>query len=829
MENFYIILVAASLIVLVNFFLNFKEKDFITPKRKDKNQSFSELLNYTALVDDGIILTTQGTLIAGFFFQGDDIQAFSDSELETRSAILNDTIKNLGDNCVIHVDAIRTPATQYPPPEKRFFPDPLTAKIDNIRREIFERGVHSETTYVFLVTYVPPKIREKKVTDLMYDNPEGQGKENSFTKNLKIFKEKLYVLEENLKSVLMLDRMHSIFTENEFGQAIHNDELVNYVNYCLTGQYMNINIPKNPIHITSLFGIGDFEPGLISVLGNKNIICVSVNGYPIESTPAILSALDKLPCEYRLSHRFITLPRETAVSIAKKQQRKWQQKIRGMRDQFANTAKGPINQDAVAMTEEAGLAYSEIESGLVAYGLHSCTIILMGNDSEILFENATMVQRVLSETGFTSQVEDINTTEAFLGSLPGNITNNLRQMPISTMVLADILPTTSIWAGLQYCPHPEFPPNTPSLMHASTEGITPFRFNLHVGDVGHTLIFGPTGAGKSTLIGLILAQFRAFKNAKIFAFDKGYSLYTLTKGVEGDHYDLAGKSSQLQFSPLAKIDSVHDLQWAIDWVSILVQLQLKRDVTPRETADITDAMKLLKNSDMRTLTDFKVLLQNTELRTCIEAYTDGVIGEMIDKEKDNMSLSDFNVFELEHLMKLDEKYMLPVLLYIFHRIENSLNGDPTILSLDEGWIALGNDTFREKLREWLKVLRKRNCSVIFATQSISDASSSGIIDVLDESCFTKVFLPNSSAKNETSARYYYSLGLNSAELNIIATAIPKRDYYIVQKGQGKRLINFSLDPFTLAFVGRAGEHIKDELDKFILKNPETWRELWAEL
>ena len=828
MAIFYTFFVAVVLIVLVNFFYNYREKDFISPKTKDKAQSFSELLNYASLVDDGIILTTEGTLISGFFFQGDDIQAFTGPELEGRSAILNETIKNLGENFVIQVDAIRTPATEYPPSEKRFFPDPITREIDDIRRRIFQDGVHSETTYAFLLTYIPPTIREKKLTDLLYDNPEGHQEEGPFNKNLNLFKEKLYGLEESLKSVLRLNRMISVFKENEFNQVIHHDELVDYINYCLTGQYVRINIPSVPMHITSLLGVESFEPGLISVLGNKNIICVSVNGYPIETTPAILAALDKLPCEYRLSHRYILLPRETAIAITKKQQRKWQQKIRGMVDQFNNTAKGPINQDAVAMTEEAGQAYSEIESGLVSYGLHTCTVILMGNDRTALFENATLVQRILSETGFTSCVEDINTTEAFLGSLPGDITHNLRQMPISTMVLADILPTTSIWAGLRNCPHPEFPPNTPALMHASTEGITPFRFNLHVGDVGHTLIFGPTGAGKSTLIGLILAQFRAFKNAKVFAFDKGYSLYALTKAVNGDHFDLAGKSSQLQFSPLKNIETAYDFQWAVDWVCTLVQLQLKRQVTPIETSDITDAMKLLRQGDiMKTLTDFKVLLQNNDLRQCIDVYTEGLMGQMLDNEDDNLSLSDFSVFELEHLMKLDERYLLPVLLYVFRRIENSLNGDPTVLSLDEGWIVLGNDTFRKKLKEWLKVLRKRNCAVVFATQSISDASNSGIMDVLDESCLTKIFLPNSSARNENSARHYKGLGLNDAELNIVSTAIPKRDYYIVQRGQGKRLINFNLDPFSLAFVGQAGEHIKKDLEKFIETHPEDWRDRWA--
>ncbi len=830
MNIFYPIFVAIGLIVLVNFFYNSKEKDFITPKKKDKGQSFSELLNYAALVDDGIILTTEGTLIAGFFFQGDDIQAFTEQELEGRSAILNDTIKNLGENCIVQVDAIRTPANEYPSKEKRFFPDTVTEKIDNIRREMFKGGVHSETTYAFLVTYIPPKLREKKVTDLMYDTPDNIVEDSPFTKNLNIFKERLYGLEERLRNVLRLNRMHSMFNENEHNQLDHTDELVNYINYCLSGQYISIKIPSTPIHITSLFGVEGFEPGLISVLGNKNVITVSVNGYPIESTPAILTSLDKLPCEYRLSHRFITLSREMAIGIAKNQQRKWQQKIRGMRDQFNNTVKGPINQDAVSMTEEAGMAFSEIESGLVSYGLHTCTITLIGNDSEKLFENATMVQRVLSERGFTSCVEDINTTEAFLGSLPGNRTNNLRQMPLSTMVLADILPTTSIWAGLRHCPHPEFPDKTPSLMHASTEGVTPFRFNLHVGDVGHTLIFGPTGAGKSTLIGLILAQFRAFKNAKVYAFDKDYSLYALTRGINGDHYDLAGKSSRLLFSPLQNIESAYDFQWAVEWVSTLVQLQLKRDVTPEESAALIEAMKLHKSADAKSLGDFRILLQNEILRNCIDAYTsDGALGEMLDNDEDNLSFSDFSVFELEHLMKLDEKYMLPVLLYIFHRIENDLTGEPTILSLDEGWIALGNDTFSEKLKEWLKVLRKKNCSVVFATQSISDAANSGILDVLDESCFTKVFLPNSSAKNPNSAKFYTALGLNSAELNIVATAIPKRDYYIVQRGQGRRLINFNLDPYTLAWVGKAGEHVKDGMDKFIAKNQKNWRELWPNL
>jgi type IV secretion system protein VirB4 len=173
---------------------------------------------------------------------------------------------------------------------------------------------------------------------------------------------------------------------------------------------------------------------------------------------------------------------------------------------------------------------------------------------------------------------------------------------------------------------------------------------------------------------------------------------------------------------------------------------------------------------------------------------------MVDADVDTLSLSPFMVLEIEELMNMGEQLLLPVLTYLFHRIEKNLKGQPTLLILDEAWIMLGHPVFRAKIREWLKVLRKANCAVVLATQTLSDAGKSGILDVLVESCLTKILLANSGAYHQR--EIYADIGLNDQMIDILANAAPKRDYYIMTPA-GRRLVNLSLGPRTLAFIGRS--------------------------
>jgi type IV secretion system protein TrbE len=187
----------------------------------------------------------------------------------------------------------------------------------------------------------------------------------------------------------------------------------------------------------------------------------------------------------------------------------------------------------------------------------------------------------------------------------------------------------------------------------------------------------------------------------------------------------------------------------------------------------------------------------------------GAMGYLLDGENEHFSLDNaLTTFEIEELIGLGDKNLVPVLLYLFHRIEESLDGSPAQIILDEAWIALGHPVFKEKIREWLKVLRKANCHVVLATQSLSDAVKSGILDVLQESCPTKILLPNPNAFNKGTENtlgpydFYKMFGLNDAQINVVCQGEKKREYYYMSP-LGSRLFNMALGEINLAFTAAA--------------------------
>jgi len=160
-------------------------------------------------------------------------------------------------------------------------------------------------------------------------------------------------------------------------------------------------------------------------------------------------------------------------------------------------------------------------------------------DAAVAEEKRLSVERAIQNRGFVAISESFNAVEATLGSLPGHVYANVRQSPISTQNLAHLMPVSAVWAGPARNDHLGGPP----LMMTRTDGATPFRLNLHVGDVGHTLIVGPTGSGKSVLLATLILQFLRYPGARVFAFDKGRSVRATVLGLGGQHYDLGAVGS----------------------------------------------------------------------------------------------------------------------------------------------------------------------------------------------------------------------------------------------------------------------------------------------
>jgi len=612
---------------------------------------------------------------------------------------------------------------------------------------------------------------------------------------------------------------------NESGSTVTHDDFLGWLQFCITGRHHPVLLPSNPMYLDAVIGGQELWGGVVPKIGRNFVQVVAIEGFPLESTPGLLTALGELPCEYRWSSRFIFMDQHEAVKHLDKFRKKWRQKVRGFFDQVFNTNAGAVDQDALSMVGDAEAAIAEVNSGLVAQGYYTGVVVLMGEDRDRLEESARLVEKSINRLGFAARIETINTQDAFLGSLPGHGVENVRRPLINTMNLADLLPTSSIWTGNADAPCPLYPPLSPALMHCVTHGATPFRLNLHVRDLGHTFMFGPTGAGKSTHLALIAAQLRRYAGMSIYAFDKGMSMYPLTKAVGGLHFSVAADDDRLAFCPLQFLETKGDRAWAMEWIDTILALN-GVETTPAQRNEIGHAIMSMQRSGARMLSEFSVTIQDEAIREAIRQYTvDGTMGHLLDAEEDGLSLADFTTFEIEELMDLGEKYALPVLLYLFRRIERSLKGQPAVIILDEAWLMLGHPAFRAKIREWLKVLRKANCLVLMATQSLSDAANSGILDVIVESTATKIFLPNVYARDEDTAALYRRMGLNARQIEILATAIPKRHYYYVSE-QGRRLYDLALGPLALALVGASDKESVASIQRLEAKFGERWVHEW---
>ena len=154
-----------------------------------------------------------------------------------------------------------------------------------------------------------------------------------------------------------------------------------------------------------------------------------------------------------------------------------------------------------------------------------------------------------------------------------------------------------------------------------------------------------------------------------------------------------------------------------------------------------------------------------------------------------------------------------------------LAGQPAAIILDEAWIMLGHPVFRNKIQEWLKVMRKANCLVLMATQSLSDAANSGILDNILEATATKLFLPNLYARDEDTSALYRRMGLNNRQIEILATAVPKRQYYTVSES-GRRLYDLALGQFALAFVGASDKESVAAIRQLEAKHCDQWIDEW---
>jgi type IV secretion system protein TrbE len=768
-----------------------------------KPRLLADFLPWGFLVGPGIILNKDGSFLRLAHYRGPDLESATEAELIGVTARINNVLKRFGSGWALFFEARRTEASHYPMSN---FPDPVSLLVDEERRKSFETdGGHFESSYVLSFCWLPPaETQDKAGAYLIERGDDVRGASES-----RGFEWRDYFVAETDRG---LDLLSNILREISF---LSDEETLTHLHACVSTKNHSVSVPVIPAYLDALLTDTPFTGGMTPKLGDQHLRTISVLGMPSTTTPGLLDELNDLAIGYRWVTRWIALDRPEAQKLLTRKRRQWFAKRKSvtaiLREVLFNQETALFDTDASTKAAETNEALEDLGSGDVAFGYVTTTITVSAEDETEADEALRQVERVVNARGFVTIRESFNAVEAWLGSLPGNPYASVRQPIIHTLNLAHVMPISSVWAGPHWNDHLDQPP----LLHAATRGSTPFRLNLHVGDVGHTMIVGPTGAGKSVLLAMLALQFRRYDQSQMFIFDKGRSARAAALMMGGTALDLS-IGSGLAFQPLSDIDNAATRAFARDWVlSLIAHEGIANDPSIKE--QVWTALTSLASAPKveRSLTGLSLLLQSNQLRQALQPYTlEGPWGNLLDGKDDRLSFADVMHLELEGLMET-KGLVLPVLTYLFHRLETRFDGRPTLLVLDEAWLFLDSPLFATRIREWLKTLRKKNVAVVFATQSLADIATSSIAPAIIESCPTRIYLPNDRAIETQIREIYERFGLNPRQVEIISRATPKQDYY-AQTARGNRLFELDLGPLALAICSAsmlADQKLMDQLQR----------------
>jgi type IV secretion system protein TrbE len=746
--------------------------------------SLADHLPWAAMIAPGVVLNKDGSFTCGFRFRGPDLDSSTEEELMAVRARLNNALRRLGTGWCLHVEARRRPAAAYP--ESDFDLD-VAWLIDAERRNRFDEADPAfETDYRLALTWLPPVDNSRRMERWLFDGLAARSGDW-----------RLALEQFRREAAATFDLLTDAFDEIE---RLDDAALLSWLHDGVSDRTLTLTPTDPPMFLDAWLADTPLTGGVAPRLGDLWLKVVSVRSLPSMTRPGLLDALGALPFAYRWTARWIALDKSAAELEIVKLRKRWFAKRKGvgvlLREAITKEETPLLDTDSVSKTEECDGALAALGSDACAYGYLTVTVTVLDDTEAGAANKARAVEGALNAQGLVARIEDLNAVEAWLGSQPGEPYADVRRPLVSTLNLADLLPVSAVWAG----PLDDTALAGPPLATARTTGSTPFRLVLHVGDVGHAMIVGPTGAGKSALLAFLALQWFRYPNARVVFFDKGRSARAATLAAGGCWRALEpGGAVSLQ--PLAAIDDPAERAWAAEWLGEAIRFAGLEPV-PELREEIWSALNALGEAprDQRTLTVFCALVQHRAIVAALEPLTlKGPHGSLLDGADSGLRVSPFDTFELETLMATPS-VTAPVLSALFHQLEAGFDGRPTLLVLDEAWLFLGQGAFAAKIREWLKTLRKKRVAVVFATQSLDDVAASSIAATLIESCPTQVFLPNPRALEPASAALYSAFGLTRRQLELIAFAPPKRAYYWRQP-RGRRLFDLRLTGVALALCG----------------------------
>ncbi len=769
------------------------------------HEGLGDLLGWTYLIDEGIILMKDGSYLAGFELRGCDLESASAGEVNRAARVVHEALALLGEGYSLEVNVYRKEARAYPFPPAHAFPTPALAALEAERRTQFlQSGAHFETRAAGFVTYTLPREHLAKWERAVV---RGAGRGVDYEHLLRHFKRSLSEL------VALFSSMFAV-------KLLDSQMLVTKCHEALTGLGEPVGVAVNPhSYLNYTLASCDLVTGFHPVVGTEHLFLCTLTGLGTQTTCLAGDFSNRLRENARWHMRFVSMSRHGAERRIRRLQTGWFHQRGGLRKLIAPEADGFEDQDAAQMQRETGDALAEAMSGRARFGYFTNTILLRDNQLQRGLARTQALMQTLRDQGFTCMLETVNATDAFIGSLPGHGGHNLRRPLLSSRNVAHLFPVSVPWTGKRHSPNPFLPEGSPPLTCVRTRGRTPFFFNLHQGDVGHTLVIGATGAGKSVLVGFLALSFLRYSNSRVHIFDLGRSHLVPCLAAGGTHFDF-GSPTAPALQPLRHVDDESERVWALNWLESIYELTgALPDATDRLELNHTLTLMSHTSMDLRTLTALHLTVP-MRLQDTIERYTiKGPFGRLLDGDSEIPSSARMQVYELGQVLELGDAAIVPLLTALFRRIERSLDGSPTLIIIEEAWAALMRTRFAERIKAWLLTLRKRNAAVVIVSHSPAQIAALPNAALITESCPTKIVLPNPDADAPDVAKIYRALNMNEREIGLIANAERKRDYYYKSPG-GNRLFELDLGPVARLLLmpipgmttSKSQEHVRAVMD-----------------
>ncbi|ANK11781.1 VirB4 family type IV secretion/conjugal transfer ATPase [Erythrobacter neustonensis] len=767
-----------------------------------KEARVGDRLPYARLIDESTVLLRDGSVmsalqIPGLLFETEDSDALN-GHAATREVMLRST---LDARFVMYHHVIRR---RVEVELDAAFPDPLSAHIDARWKERLAGGsLFINDQFVTLIrrpargkTGLPERLSK------MF-NRAGADELEADPKDLRSLKAAITGL------VASLQAYGAAVLGDYDGAGGTNSEMLELLSALYNGEMRPVRRPSDDTDIGHMlpyrrasFGLdamelrGSAAPDFAAILGLKD--------YPEATSPGLLDNILRLPFEMVVTESYAPNERTTAKE----------------RIDLALRRSRSVDEEAAAERGEMLAARDALGNGAVGFGDHHLTVLVRAATLPALDDATAACAAALADTGAIAVREDTNLEPAFWAQFPGNEEYIVRRALISSANMAGFGSFHGFALGQASGNH-----WGDAVTLLETTSATPFFFNFHHGDLGNFSVIGPSGSGKTVVMNFLAAQAQKFKPRTIL-FDKDRGAELFIRGI-GGRYDRISPGMPTGFNPLSLTDTPANRAFLRDWLAVL----LKAD-GPEEFSTISAAVDATYANDpsLRRLRHFKELLSGTrrpqpgDLADRLAAWiADGEHAWLFDNARDQLDL-DARVlgFDMTALLE-NPRLRTPTMMYLFHRIEERLDGQPTMILIDEGWKALDDEVFAARIRDWLKTLRKRNALVGFATQSARDALDSKIATALVEQTATMVFMPNSRARPED---YCDGFGLTPHEFALIRSLPAHSRAFLVRQPDASVVVRLDLSgaPEVLTILSGRESAVRrlDLLREAVGDAPQGW-------